>query len=67
MIVFIRSSIVASAAWCRRLAFLLLPPERIPFLRNRNSLQDHSLAHILVGEPVATSPGYALISVTSPA
>jgi hypothetical protein len=34
--------------------------ERIRFLRNRDTLSIHSLAHILVGEPVSTSPGYAL-------
>jgi hypothetical protein len=36
------------------------PPERIPFLENRNTLWRHLLAHILIGELVATSPGYAL-------
>src|SRR5205807_611384 len=34
--------------------------EHIPFLRNRDVLQIHALAHVLVGEPVATSPGHAL-------
>jgi hypothetical protein len=34
--------------------------ERIPFLWNRDMLQIHSFAHVLVGEPVATSPGHAL-------
>jgi hypothetical protein len=34
--------------------------EHIPFLRNRDVLSIHALAHVLVGEPVATSPGHAL-------
>src|SRR5262249_25202053 len=40
-----------------------LPPRRlehIPFLRNRDVLSFYSLAHVLVGEPVSTSPGHAL-------
>ena len=34
--------------------------EHVPFRRNRNVLSIYALAHILVGEPVATSPEYAL-------
>ena len=34
--------------------------EHVPFLRNRNMLWIRCLAHILVGEPVPTSPEYAL-------
>src|SRR5262249_59303679 len=34
--------------------------ERIPFLRNRNTLDNLCSAHIHVGEPGATSPEYAL-------
>src|SRR5262249_44140845 len=33
--------------------------ERIPFLWNRNPLSIHLSAHILIGEPVSTSPEYA--------
>src|SRR6266545_4681754 len=35
--------------------------EHVPFLRNRDMLYIFSLAHVLVGEPVPTSPGHALI------
>jgi MFS family permease len=34
--------------------------ERVPFLRNRNTLSLLSLAHVLVGEPASTSPEHAL-------
>src|SRR5580765_2980741 len=34
--------------------------ERVPFLRNRSTLSIISLAHVLVGEPAATSPEHAL-------
>jgi AraC-like DNA-binding protein len=34
--------------------------ERIPVLMNRDALSIHALAHLLVGEPVSTSPGHAL-------
>src|ERR1700736_1713741 len=34
--------------------------ESIPFLRNRDGLPIHALAHVLVGEPVPTSPEHAL-------
>jgi hypothetical protein len=33
-------------------------PERVPFLRNRNTSTVLCLAHVLVGEPVSTSPQY---------
>src|SRR5260370_988244 len=36
-------------------------PERVPFLRNRDTLWIHSLAHVPFGEPVSTSPGHALM------
>jgi hypothetical protein len=35
--------------------------EHIPFLRNRDVLQGHRLAHVPVGEPGSTSPGCALM------
>src|SRR4051794_36906912 len=34
--------------------------EHVPLLRNRNMLWIHGLAHVLVGEPVSTSPEHAL-------
>src|SRR5512140_3173425 len=43
---------------CANFGFAAL--EHIPFLRNRDVLQIHALAHVLVGEPVSTSPGHAL-------
>jgi len=36
-------------------------PERVPFRWNRDVLQIHALARVLIGEPASTSPGHALI------
>jgi predicted signal transduction protein with EAL and GGDEF domain len=36
--------------------------EHVPFLSDRNELPSHHLAHVLVGEPAATSPEHALVA-----
>src|ERR1700760_1831990 len=38
--------------------------EHLSFLPNREILSIHALAHVLVGEPVSTSPGHALVSLS---
>src|ERR1700721_1841072 len=41
-------------------------PKPISFPSKRNGLQNHTLAHILIGDPPSTCPGYALTNGTAP-
>src|SRR5215469_6943357 len=61
--ILMRSSISASESELPLLIVVSsrLRPEHVPFRWNRNVLSIHALAHILIGEPVSTSPGYALM------
>src|SRR4051794_38117374 len=55
-----RACAIAGARGRARLQGNEALPEHVPFLRNRDARKIHSLAHVLVGEPVSTSPEHAL-------